>query len=213
MNDPCCGTAIDVAELEGRQRRLLWTVLAINVVTFVMMVAASYLSGSSAVLSGALDNLGDAVTYGLSIAVVGASTRAKARVGLFKGLLIMSAALAVAVQIGWRLANPGVPVFEVMGVASILNLGANVVCLWLLTPFKDSDVNMASVWECSRNDVAEGVAVIVAAVAVGLTGAGWPDLLIASLLLLMFLRSSLRVLRAAWRDMKQEAPAAHSQAS
>ncbi len=213
MNDPCCGAGIDVAELEGRQRRLLWTVLAINVVTFAMMVAASYLSGSSAVLSGALDNLGDAVTYGLSIAVVGASTRAKARVGLFKGLLIFSAALAVAVQIGWRLANPGVPVFEVMGFASILNLGANVTCLWLLTPFKDNDVNMASVWECSRNDVAEGVAVIVAAIAVGLTGAGWPDLLIASLLLLMFLRSSLRVLRASWRDMKREAPAAQSQAS
>lgn len=213
MNDPCCGTTIDVAELEGRQRRLLWTVLAINVVTFVMMVAASYLSGSSAVLSGALDNLGDAVTYGLSIAVVGASTRAKARVGLFKGLLILSAALAVAVQIGWRLANPGVPVFEVMGTASILNLAANVVCLWMLTPFRDNDVNMASVWECSRNDVAEGVAVIVAAVAVGLTGAGWPDLLIASLLLLMFLRSSLRVLRAAWRDMKSEVPAAQSPTS
>lgn len=213
MNDPCCGAGIDVAELEGRQRRLLWTVLAINVVTFAMMVAASYLSGSSAILSGALDNLGDAVTYGLSIAVVGASTRAKARVGLFKGLLILSAALAVAVQIGWRLANPGVPVFEVMGIASILNLAANVACLWLLTPFKDNDVNMSSVWECSRNDVAEGVAVIVAAIAVGLTGAGWPDLLIASLLLIMFLRSSLRVLRAAWRDMKNEAPAAQSQAS
>jgi Co/Zn/Cd efflux system component len=213
MNDPCCGKGIDVAELEGRQRRLLWTVLAINVVTFVMMVAASWLSGSSAVLSGALDNLGDAVTYGLSIAVVGASTQAKARVGLFKGVLILSAALAVAVQIGWRLANPGVPVFEVMGVASILNLAANVACLWLLTPYKDNDVNMSSVWECSRNDVAEGVAVIVAAAAVGLTGAGWPDLLIASLLLLMFLRSSLRVLRAAWRDLRSEAPAAQSQAS
>ena len=85
-------------------------VLVINAATFFMMLAAALLSGSSSLLSGALDNFGDAVTYALSFAVVGATGMAKARVALFKGLLILSAAAAVAFQIGWRLLHPGIPI-------------------------------------------------------------------------------------------------------
>jgi Co/Zn/Cd efflux system component len=173
----------------------------INVFTFLMMVAGSVLSGSSSLLSGTLDNLGDAVTYALSLAVVGATCTAKARVALFKGVLILSAALAVAVQIGWRIQHPESPVVETMSIAALLNLGANVLCLRLLYPYRNGDVNMTSVWECSRNDVMEGFAVIAAALAVWGFGSGWPDVLVAIALLILFLRSATRVLRDAWREM------------
>ena len=117
---------------------------------------------------------------------------------LFKGALILGAALAVAIQIGWRLLHPGVPIFEAIGIAALLNLVANAACLRLLLPYRKGDVNMASAWECSRNDVFEGIAVLAAAAGVGIFGAGWPDLLIASALLLMFIRSAWRVFRMAW---------------
>ena len=133
------------------------------------------------------------------------STRAKARVALVKGFLILGAAIAVAVQIGWRLAHPGVPIFEAMGLAALLNLGFNAICLWLLTPYRHGDVNMASAWECSSNDLFEGLAVVAAAVGVWLFDAGWPDLLVAVALLVMFLRSAWRVLRTAWRARSQVA--------
>ena len=197
MPDPCCDTTLDVAVLERRQRRVLAWVLGINVATFGMMVAASVESGSSALLSGALDNLGDALTYALSFAVVGASTRAKARVALLKGLLILGAALAVAGQIAWRLTDLQTPVASTMSLAAVLNLLANAICLGLLTPYREGDVNMSSSWECSRNDVIEGVAVIGAAVAVWLFGSPWPDVLIAVVLLAIFLRSAMRVLQSA----------------
>src|SRR3546814_6709262 len=77
-------------------------VLAINIVTFAMMLSAAIYSGSSSLLSGGLDNLGDALTYVLSLAVIGASGRAKARVALLQGALILGAAVAVAIQIGDR---------------------------------------------------------------------------------------------------------------
>ena len=202
MADSCCQNQIDTQALEKRQRRVLAIVLVINALTFVMMIAAAVMSGSSSLLSGALDNLGDATTYALSFAVVGASAAAKARVALFKGLLIMSAAVAVAVQIAWRLTNVEAPVFETMGVAAVLNLAANLVCLRLLTPYRDNDVNMSSVWECSRNDVMEGLAVIAAAVAVWFFSSGWPDVIIATALLIMFSRSATRVLRSAWREAR-----------
>src|SRR3546814_3188166 len=69
-------------------------------------------------------------------------------------------------------------------------------CLYLLSPYRHGDVNMASAWECSRNDVWEGFAVLTAAAGVWAFGAGWPDLIIAAALLLMFSRSALRVFRA-----------------
>jgi Co/Zn/Cd efflux system component len=197
----CCDCEVDTRALAARQRRVLLIVMAINVATFVLMVAASLLSKSTALLSGTLDNFGDALTYALSFLVVGASVAAKARVALVKGLLILGAALAVALQIGWRIAHPGVPVVETMSLAALLNLAANGVCLWLLTPYKTGDLNMASAWECSRNDVAEGLAVTATAAAVWLLGSGWPDLVVAAALLLLFLRSAARVLGNATRAL------------
>jgi len=170
-----------------------------------MMVAGSILSDSSSLLSGTLDNFGDALTYGLSLAVVGSTSTAKARVAMVKGLLIGCAALAVAFQIAWRLLHPGIPIVETMGVAAVLNLGANAVCLWLLSPFRSADVNMASAWECSRNDVYEGGAVILTTLLVWLFSSGWPDLLVAAALLIVFVRSAARVLRAASKQLRGEA--------
>ena len=202
MSECACEKAVDTSVLQKSERRVLIVVLAINVATFAMMVGASFLSGSSALLSGALDNFGDAATYALSFAVVGASISAKARVAFFKGLMILAAALAVAFQVGWRLLHPETPIFETMGLAAILNLAANVVCLRLLWPYRSGDLNMASAWECSRNDVFEGLAVIATAVAVGVFGSGWPDVIVALALLALFLRSAARVLIAAWQQLR-----------
>lgn len=202
-----CGKVVDVAAMEDSQRRTLKIVLGINLATFVMMMGAAWFSRSSSLLSGGLDNLGDSLTYAVSLAVVGSSLQTKAKVAFLKGLLILGAAIAVAAQIVWRLQNPGVPVFEAMGLAGVLNLAANAFCLWLLTPHRNGDINLSSAWECSRNDIYEGFAVLLAAFAVWVFGTGWPDLVIASALLLMFLRSASRVLRGAWRELRGATPA------
>ena len=56
-------------------------------------------------------------------------------------------------------------------------------------------------WECSRNDVIEGFAVIAAAILVWAFDSGWPDVLVATALLVLFLRSATRVVRVAWREL------------
>ncbi len=205
MSDSCCQGTVYTSAFQAQQRRILVSVLVINAATFFMMIFAATISGSSSLLSGALDNLGDALTYALSFAVVGAASSVKAKVALFKGLLIMGAAVAVAVQIGWRLFHMETPIFETMSIAAMINLAANAVCLALLYPYRNSDVNMSSVWECSRNDVFEGFAVIAAALIVWVFDSGWPDIFVALALLLMFLRSASRVLIAAWRELQPAA--------
>ena len=136
--------------LRERQRGTLWVVLGINAVMFLVIVFAALYGKSSALLSDSLDNLGDALTYGLSLYAVSRGDVVKARVALLKGGLILLAACAVAAQIVSKLLVPTVPIFEVMGIFSLLGLAANSLCLFLLWRHRHEDVNMSSVWECSR---------------------------------------------------------------
>jgi Co/Zn/Cd efflux system component len=197
----CCGNDCSLDGLRERQRGTLRAVLGINAVMFVVIVVAALHAGSSSLLSDSLDNLGDALTYGLSLYAVSRGTAAKARVALFKGGLILLAALAVAAQIAWKLVTPTVPAFDEMGLFSLLGLAANSACLFLLWRHRHEDVNMSSVWECSRNDIASNLSVFVAAGAVWLTGSGWPDLLVAAGLVVLLMRSALRVISSARSEL------------
>lgn len=199
----CCCDNCDLSALRERQSATLKIVLIINAVMFFVIVAAAVYAGSTALLSDSLDNLGDALTYGLSLYAVALGSRMKAKVALFKGLLILLAALVVAGQLTYKLINPAVPIFETMGIFSLVGLAANGTCLFLLWRHRKEDINMSSVWECSRNDIASNLSVFVAAGGVWLTGSGWPDLAVAAGLLLLFLRSAFRVLSSALRELKQ----------
>lgn len=174
----------------------------INAGMFLVIVAAALVARSSALLADSLDNLGDAFTYAISLYAVARGRRTKARVALLKGCLIMLAAGVVAGQIVYRLLVPTTPVFELMGVFSVLALAANGTCLYLLWRHRADDVNMSSVWECSRNDIVANLSVLTAAAAVWATGAGWPDIVAAVLLLLFLLRSALGVIRGAHSELE-----------
>lgn len=204
MPDRCSDdTALTL--LRSRQRGTLVSVLAINAVMFLVIVSAALYSMSSALLSDGLDNLGDALTYGLSLYAVSRSTSTKARIALFKGSLILLGACAVAAQMAYKLVYPTVPVFEVMGAFGFLGLVANSACLYLLSRHRSEDVNMSSVWECSRNDVVSNLAVIGAAAAVWLTGSGWPDMVVAACLVAFLVRSAFGVIGSALAELRTSA--------
>lgn len=197
----CCDNECSIDALRERQRGTLQIVLGINAIMFLVIVVAALYSRSTALLADSFDNLGDALTYGFSLYVVSRSNSAKAKVALFKGFLIFLAAMVVLSQIIYRLNVPSTPIFEVMGAFSILGFAANAVCLYLLWKHRDEDVNMSSVWECSRNDIASNLSVFVAAGAVWLTGTGWPDIIVALGLALLLLRSAYRVISSAWGEL------------
>ena len=198
----CCDQECSLEPLHERQRGTLQMVLAINALMFVVMVAAATYASSSALLADSLDNLGDALTYALSLYAVSRGAAVKAKVALFKGTLIFIAALTVIAQVVYRLFVPGVPVFEVMGIFSLAGLAANSICLFLLWRHRHEDVNMNSVWECSRNDIASNVSVFVAAGAVWFTGSGWPDIVVALGLSSLLMRSAIRVITSAMAELR-----------
>ncbi len=198
----CCGPGCSPEPLHERQRGTLRIVLAINALMFFAILGAAYYANSSALLADSLDNLGDALTYALSLYAVSRGAAVKARVALFKGTLILLAALTVIAQVAYRLFVPGVPVFEVMGIFSLAGLVANSICLFLLWRHRREDVNMSSVWECSRNDIASNISVFVAAGAVWFTGSGWPDIVVAAGLSLLLIRSASRVIGSAIAELR-----------
>lgn len=201
----CCDNDCAIDGLLERQRSTLQYVLAINLLMFFVVAVAAIVAGSSALLSDSLDNLGDAFTYGLSLYAVSRGGAVKARVALVKGWLIFLAACVILVQIIYKLFVPIVPVFELMGGISILALAANSLCLYLLWRHRREDVNMSSVWECSRNDIVVNLAVFITAGAIWATQSGWPDIVVAAILVLYLMRSSMRVIVSAKKVLKSAA--------
>jgi Co/Zn/Cd efflux system component len=205
MTDCCSDKECAIEGLKARQSATLKIVLAINAVMFAVELTSGLLARSTALLSDSLDNLGDALTYGLSLYAVDRGARSKAKVALFKSGLILAAGVFVLGQVIYGALHPGVPVFETMGIISLVALGANATCLALLWKHRAEDVNMSSVWECSRNDIASNIAVLIAAGAVWLTLSGWPDLVVGLALASLFLRSAIGVSVDALRELRRTA--------
>ena len=200
----CCEEkSCAIEQLRERQLSTLKAVLAINIVLFGVELSAGLLAGSSALMSDSLDNLGDALTYGLSMYAVGRGARIKSLIAIFKALLILVAGILVLTQVLMRVAEPSLPVFQTMGIVSLIALAANSICLFLLTRHREDDVNMQSVWECSRNDIASNVSVFVAGMGVWFTRSAWPDLVVGLALAMLFLYSSAMILRSAISTLRK----------
>jgi Co/Zn/Cd efflux system component len=124
-----CGCSGGVPVFDGvdpRYKRVLWTVIAINGIMFLVEMIAGQIAGSQALKADALDFLGDTVTYGLSLAVIGTGIRTRATAALFKGLSLSVMALWVFGSTVYHTLILGVPSAEVMGAIGFLALAANL---------------------------------------------------------------------------------------
>nr|WP_082490191.1 cation transporter [Methylobacterium sp. Leaf122] len=213
--DGACGCSGTVPVFDGvdpRYKRVLWTVIALNATMFVVEMVMGHLAGSQALQADALDFLGDTVTYGLSLTVIGASLRTRATAALFKGLSLSVMAAWVLGSTLYQTLILGVPQAELMGGIGLLALATNLTSVLLLLRYKDGDANVRSVWLCSRNDAIGNVVVMIAALGVWGTATAWPDLAVAGIMAAIFLTSAVQILRQALTEYRagtttQPAPA------
>jgi len=189
-----------------RQISTLRIVFGINTAMFVVELVTGMLAGSVSLVADSLDMLGDALAYGLSLYVVRRSARWKARSALVKGAIMAAFGLATLGQAAYKVRFPNPPSFEAMGLMGLAALAANTVCLGLLWRHRSDDINMDSVWTCSRNDIVANVSVLIAAGCVWFWRAGWPDIAIGAALAVFVLRSALRVLRRARSELGAARP-------
>tara|TARA_Y100000588_G_scaffold285020_1_gene302689 strand:+ start:806 stop:1441 length:636 start_codon:yes stop_codon:yes gene_type:complete len=203
MSAGCChhDTKFDGASKGFRQA--LWVVIGINASMFIVEMTAGALSGSQALKADALDFLGDSLTYGISLFVLGMSLQIRATAALIKGVSLALMGLWVFGSTAYQVLVLGLPSAPVMGAVGVLALVANLASVLVLMRYKDGDANVRSVWLCSRNDAIGNVAVIVAAGGVGLTGTAWPDLAVAGLMAGLFLWSSVQIIMQSLQERRQ----------
>lgn len=208
----CCGNDAKFDGVSDDYRRRLWLVIALNATMFVVEMAAGHAAKSQALQADALDFLGDTLTYGISLAVIGASIRTRTNAALAKGISLFLMGLWVFGSTVYRVFYVGVPQAEIMGVVGFLALLTNLASVLLLVRYKDGDANVRSVWLCSRNDAIGNVAVMLAALGVWGTASGWPDLIVASIMAGLFLSSAFQIVRQALAERRQISSHDHAEA-
>ncbi|HXG28621.1 MAG TPA: cation transporter [Nevskiales bacterium] len=209
MNDSCSDNcATRRIPVSPRFRRALWIALVVNAVMFGVEFTAGLSAGSVSLLADAVDFLGDAGNYGLSLFVLSMLPVWRSRAALLKGLTMGSYGIYVLGQAAWNAAAGVVPEAMTMGAVAFLALAANVSVAALLYAFREGDANMRSVWLCSRNDAIGNVAVMLAAVGVFGTGSAWPDLTVAIAMGLLGLTAAYSVIRHARAELKEETSSA-----
>ena len=208
MSDHCCsskGVELEKLARQAKQRRVLIVVLVINAVMFFAEFGAGLVAGSAALMADATDMLGDALVYGVSLYAIAKSDRWKAGVAAFKGAFILVLGFGILVNAAIKIQSGVPPSSTLMLVFGGMALVANLVCLGLLWRFRRQDVNMASTWECSRNDVISNVGVLAAAGLVAATRSPWPDIVIGVAMAAVVLRSAVRVLAGSLPQLRARA--------
>jgi Co/Zn/Cd efflux system component len=210
MSASCCGhnqghTSDPQRGNEG-YRRVLWVVLAINAIMFAVEVIAGVAAGSASLQADALDFLGDAGNYAISLFVVGMALRYRAMAALLKGATMAVFGLWVIGVAGWHAWYGTLPHAFTMGSVGVAALLANAASFGLLWAYKGGDANMRSAWICTRNDVLGNLAVLLAALGVFGTGTGWPDVVVAVIMAGLALQGAFVVLNQSRSELRAGHP-------
>jgi Co/Zn/Cd efflux system component len=185
-------------------RRVLWIVLIINAVMFLVEIGAGVAAGSASLQADALDFLGDAANYAISLFVVGMALRYRAMAAALKGATMAVFGVWVIGIALWHAIHDTLPHAFTMGAVGIGGLTANAASFALLWAYRSGDANMHSAWICTRNDVVGNLAVLVAAAGVLGTGSGTPDFIVAVTMAALALQGAYVVLRQAWSELRQD---------
>jgi Co/Zn/Cd efflux system component len=203
MDTSCCHQCHhdDPQRGNAAYRRVLWIVLAINAGMFVVEIGAGLAAGSASLQADALDFLGDASNYAISLFVVGMALRYRAMAALAKGATMGIFGLWVLGVTGWHAWQGTLPQALAMGAVGFTALVANGISFGVLWSHRGGDANMRSAWICTRNDVLGNLAVLIAAFGVFGTGTGWPDILVAGIMASLALQGAFIVVRQAWGEL------------
>ena len=200
----CCESGCASVQPGGRRfRRVLWIALVANGTMFFVEAGASWSAQSTALMADAVDFLGDAANYGVSLLALAAGVVWRSRVALAKGWTMAAYGLAVLLVAGWNVWRGASPEPMTMALVAFLALVVNVTVAALLYAFREGDANMRSVWLCSRNDAIGNVAVILAAAGVFGTGTLWPDVAVALVLGVLGLSAGRSVIAHAREELKR----------
>ncbi len=179
------------------QKKLLWTVLAINFLFFIIEMLTGIVSKSMGLVADSLDMLADSFVYGISLFAVGGTLVRKKRIAKLAGYFQMMLALIGFIEVLRRFfGTEKLPDFTTMIIVSLLALTANGICLYLLQKSKSKEeAHMKASMIFTSNDVIINLGVITAGVLVNWLNSSKPDLIIGSIVFILVIQGAIRILK------------------
>ncbi len=189
-------TSEQVENNDQNQRKLLWSVLAINFAFFLIEITTGLFSKSMGLVADSLDMLADSFVYGLSLLAVGGVVSRKKKIARTAGYFQIFLAIVGFVEVLRRfLGAKSLPNFQTMIIVSILALIANAICLWLLQKTKSKEAHMQASMIFTSNDVIINLGVIIAGLLVTWLQTGYPDLIIGAIVFILVMQGAMRILK------------------
>jgi Co/Zn/Cd efflux system component len=177
------------------QRKLLWTVLLINLIFFILEGLTGFFSKSMGLIADSLDMLADAIVYGISILAIGGTIRLKKNIAKIAGYFQVILAILGFLEVIRRFVQDvEIPIFSTMIIISIFALIGNGICLFLLQKSKSSEAHMQASLIFTSNDVIINLGVIVAGILVYNLKSNLPDLIIGAIVFILVLQGAMKIL-------------------
>ncbi len=179
------------------QKKLLWTVLAINFIFFLIEIVTGIISKSMGLVADSMDMLADSFVYGISLFAVGQTVIRKKRIAKIAGYFQITIAIIGFVEVLRRFFGAEkLPDFTTMIIVSIFALIANGICLYILQKSKNKEeVHMKASMIFTSNDVVINLGVIIAGLLVNWLNSNKPDLVIGTIVFGLVTQGAFRILK------------------
>ncbi|TXD57528.1 cation transporter [Polaribacter sp. IC066] len=179
------------------QKKLLWSVLAINFAFFIIEMTTGMISKSMGLVADSLDMLADSFVYGISLFAVGGTLIKKKRIAKLAGYFQIALAIIGFVEVLRRFFGAEkLPDFSIMIIVSVFALIANGMCLYILQKSKSKEeAHMKASMIFTSNDVIINLGVIIAGFLVNSLQSNKPDLIIGTIVFILVIQGAVRILK------------------
>ena len=196
---------LEAKNIDKSQMNILIFICLLNFSLFLLEFSYGMYAKSNSLISDCLDNFSDSIAYLVSLIALSKGNKFKTYAAIFKAVLILILALFVLYKIFNKLLYPSLPQFEIMTYIGIISFAINSICVFLLLPYKSKDINMYSVWLCSRNDAIANIFIIFTAILTWYFNSYIPDIAVAAILFILFFQSSISIFKLSYYSLKNTA--------
>ena len=181
----------------SNQKKLLWTVLAINFFFFLIEMTTGIISKSMGLVADSLDMLADSCVYGISLFAVGGTLTRKKQIAKLAGYFQITIAIIGFIEVLRRFfGDEKLPDFWTMIIISIFALIANGICLYILQKSKSKEeAHIKASMIFTSNDLIINLGIIVAGLFVNWLNSSKPDLIIGAIVFVLVIQGAFRILK------------------
>ena len=179
----------------AKQRFALYIALILNFSMFLIEMYVSRYSNSAAILADSMDFLADSFNFIMTLYVMNKSVKIKAYTSILKAVMMVIISIIVMHKSITIVTEGKQIIYEAMGIVSVAALMVNLLSAYMFYKIDKKDSNITSAWLCSMNDAINNIMVIIASFLVYYFNSYIPDILAASIMVVLTIIASYKILK------------------